>query len=336
MIERLRDKDKLVKSLDRFGSARVLVVGDIILDEYIWGSVSRISPEAPVPVVEVRKQTQMLGGAGNVVSNLVSLGAKPMLCGVVGDDQPGSMVLSKIKNMGLETDAIFIDKQRPTSVKTRVIAHSQQVVRFDRESKAPISRKILDQILERASSYLKSAHVIIVSDYGKGVISRELIEHLQALGGESEIPIIVDPKIGNFSYYKGVDILTPNNDEASSYCRFIIDDDKSLVNAGHMLLDELQCGAVLITRGKYGMSLFEKDGSVTHIPAVAKEVYDVTGAGDTVVATLALGIAAGLDLPSSSIMANFAGGIVVGKVGTSTVSPSELKAAIFSYVVTEN
>lgn len=325
------DKDKLIESLHRFVYARVLVIGDIILDEYIWGSVSRISPEAPVPVVEVRKQSQMLGGAGNVVSNLVSLGAKPMLCGIVGEDQAGSMILTKIKEMGLEANGIFVDRQRPTSIKTRVIAHNQQVVRFDKESKAPISREILNRILERASHSIDGIDVILVSDYGKGVVSRGLIEGLQALAGGRQIPIAVDPKIGNFSCYKGVDILTPNNDEASSYCRFVIEGDKSLINAGHMLLDELLCGAVLITRGKNGMSLFEKGGSVTHIPAVAKEVYDVTGAGDTVIATLTLGIAAGLDLPSSAIMANFAGGIVVGKVGTSTVSPNELKAAILNY-----
>ncbi len=332
MLDKTYNKDGLITSIDRFAQARILVVGDIILDEYIWGKVSRISPEAPVPVVEVHRETRMLGGAANVASNLARLGATTVLCGVIGADQAGKEILKMIKDLGLATEAVISDRLRPTSIKTRVIAHNQQVVRFDKESREPLGNENLGRILQYVSGVLAETDVILISDYGKGVVSRGLMEGIMRLARDRNIPIAVDPKTGNFPCYVGADIITPNHEEAGSYCRFVIEDDKSLMQAGQMLLADLSCAAVLITQGKDGMTLFEKAGKVTHIPAVAKEVYDVTGAGDTVIATLCLGMAAGLDLASSALLANFAGGIVVGKVGTSTVSPDELKAAITEYV----
>jgi len=331
MVGQRLDKNELLRYIEKFPRAQILVIGDIILDEYIWGKVSRISPEAPVPVVEIREETRMLGGAANVISNLASLGAKPFLCGVIGKDRAGDEILGMIKEKGLETDSILVDKDRPTSIKTRVIAHDQQVVRFDKESRKPIDKEGLERILDYVSHSVHNIDVILISDYGKGVVSRELIQGLRSIAQEKNIPIAVDPKVGNFHCYEGVDILTPNSDEASSYCRFLIEDNESLIEAGRMLMEELSCASVLITRGKDGMTLFQKNSHITHIPAVAKQVYDVTGAGDTVIATLAMGIASGMDLVSSAIVANFAGGIVVGKVGTSTVTPDELRSAIMNY-----
>lgn len=322
------DPEYLANEISKFSNARILVIGDIILDEYIWGKVSRISPEAPVPVVEVRHETKMLGGAANVIRNLAALGAKPMLCGVLGRDHNAREILSMIEKMDLRTDGICVEEDRPTSIKTRVIAHSQQVVRFDRESKAPINEGSLAAILDYVEHVAGELDVILISDYGKGVVSSRLMEGLKGLLNVRRIPIAVDPKIGNFGCYEGVRVITPNHHEAGTYCRFSIEDQKTLVKAGHMLLEELQCDAVLITQGKEGMTLFEREGSINHIPAVAKEVYDVTGAGDTVIATLCLGMATGLDLVSSAIIANFAAGIVVGQVGTSAVHADQLRIAI--------
>ncbi|MBW1729868.1 MAG: D-glycero-beta-D-manno-heptose-7-phosphate kinase [Deltaproteobacteria bacterium] len=322
------DAEYLANEISKFSNARILVIGDIILDKYIWGKVSRISPEAPVPVVEVKEETQMLGGAANVAHNLASLGASPILCGVLGNDGNGHELLSMIEDLGLRTDGIVMERGRPTSIKSRVIAHSQQVVRFDRESKAPINEGSLATILEYVEHVAGKLDVVLVSDYGKGVVSSRLMEGLKVLLGAKEVPIAVDPKIGNFACYKGVHVITPNHHEAGAYCRFSIEDQEGLVKAGHMLLEELKCEAVLITQGKKGMTLFEREGLITHIPAVAKEVYDVTGAGDTVIATLCLGMAAGLDLVSSAVIANFAAGIVVGQVGTSAVRADQLQMAI--------
>ncbi|MBW2021380.1 MAG: D-glycero-beta-D-manno-heptose-7-phosphate kinase [Deltaproteobacteria bacterium] len=331
IVQQEMDKQRLVDSLDKFGGARILVVGDIILDQYIWGSVSRISPEAPVPVVDVRRETKMLGGAANVINNLVALGARPVLFGVVGEDQSGQEILSMLRKAGVSTDTIFVENGRRTSIKTRVIAHSQQVVRVDRESREPINGDLMTRILDSLEKLIPKSDVVLVSDYGKGLVSKDLIEGMRALTINSEVSVAVDPKIGNFPCYHGVDIITPNHEEAGHFCRFSIEDSERLLEAGKVILGELDCAAVLITQGKDGMTLFERDGSVTHIPAVAKEVYDVTGAGDTVIAALCLGMAAGLDLVSSALIANFAGGIVVGKVGTSVVTTEELKSAIMNY-----
>lgn len=323
---------KLLKEyVDRFPRARIFVIGDIIMDEYIWGDVSRISPEAPVPVVEVKRETKMLGGAANVINNIASLGAKPILCGIIGDDPTGREILDRVHQMGLITDGMAIEKGRHTSIKTRVVAHSQQVVRFDRESQTDIKPESINKLLDFIGQNLNSLDAIVVSDYGKGMISESLMKGLRDLVGsasDGSLIICVDPKTGNFEHYYGVDVITPNHHEAGAFCGLEIVDKGTLMRAGRQMLSELNCRSVLITQGKHGMTLFENTGETTHIPTVAKKVFDVTGAGDTVIGTFSLGLACGLDLKSAAILSNFAAGIVVGEVGTSTVKAEDLKKAI--------
>ena len=320
--------DELKKHIDRFSATNVVVVGDIIMDEYIWGDVSRISPEAPVPVVEIMQETKMLGGAANVINNIVSLGGKPSLCGVIGDDPMGRETVDRVKNLGLRTDGIITEPGRPTSIKTRVVAHNQQVVRFDRESRKSLGSESKTRILDFVQQMKGRYDVLIVADYGKGVISAELMGGLRSLTLDSEAIIAVDPKIGNFECYQGVDVITPNHHEAAAFCRIEITDDQSLERAGRQMLNELNCRCVLITQGQHGMTLFEDGGEISHIPTVARKVFDVTGAGDTVISTFCLGLASGMDPKSAAIISNFAAGIVVGEVGTSTVKAEELKKVI--------
>ena len=322
------DRDLLRSYVDRFCRARIFVIGDIIMDEYIWGDVSRISPEAPVPVVDVREETKMLGGAANVIHNMATLGANPILCGVVGKDITGQEIINKIGEMGLDASGIVTEENRPTSIKTRIVARNQQVVRFDRERRADITYKSMHSMLKIIEKNLHKIDGIVVSDYGKGVISSGLMKELRGLVRDASIIIAVDPKTGNFEYYHEVDVITPNHHEAGTFCGFDIVDGQSLLRAGLQMLTDLNCRSVLITQGKEGMTLFEKSGETTHIPTVAKKVFDVTGAGDTVISTFSLGLACGLDLKSSAILSNFAAGIVVGEIGTSTVKAEDLKSAI--------
>lgn len=323
--------NRLKENIDRFSEAKVLVIGDIILDEYVWGDVSRISPEAPVPVVEVKRNTKMLGGAANVVHNIATLGARPTLCGVVGQDLTGKVIINELNNMGLASDGIVLEQGRPTSVKTRVVAQNQQVVRFDRETRTDIRPESIENLLVFIGENLDRLDAIVVADYGKGVISASLMKGLRKLirsaEGES-IKIAVDPKTGNFEYYHGVDVITPNHHEAGIFCRFEIVDEETLVRAGKQMLKELNCRSVLITQGKDGMTLFENGGEIIHIPTVAKNVFDVTGAGDTVISTFSLALASGFDLKSAAVLSNYAAGLVVGEIGTSTVSAEELKKLI--------
>jgi D-glycero-beta-D-manno-heptose-7-phosphate kinase len=322
------DAAGLKAAVDRFHDARILVLGDVMMDEYIWGKVSRISPEAPVPVVAVNQETKMLGGAANVILNLATLGARPALCGVIGDDATGKEVLSEIEKAGLVSGGLIVEPGRPTSIKTRVVAHNQQVVRFDRESREKIKKETTERLLDFIERNLSSVDAVVVSDYGKGVVSPEVMKGLVQLTRSWKGIVAVDPKTGNFEYYHGVDVITPNHHEAGTYCGFEIEDEEALLTAGRRMLDNLECRAVLITQGQAGMTLFERDGAIHHIPTVARKVYDVTGAGDTVIGTLCLGLACGLDMRSSALISNFAAGIVVGEIGTSTVKAEELKKAI--------
>lgn len=305
--------------LNKYNRTGVLVIGDLMVDEYIWGKVKRISPEAPVPVVEVTSENLLLGGAANVANNIISLGGKVFIAGTIGQDNLGKVLINKFAEKGFNTDGIVIDKTRPTTVKTRVIAHSQQVVRFDREVKSDIGKSTLSLILEYVKSCLPQIKGIIISDYCKGLVTKALVKKILEIAGP-KIFVAVDPKIGHFDYYKGVSLITPNLNEASSGSGIDITDEKSLIAAGKTLLKKLQCKAVMITRGEDGMSLFQKNGKITHIPTCAREVYDVTGAGDTVIATLTLSYGAGANLTDAAIIANHAAGIVVGEVGTSVAT----------------
>jgi rfaE bifunctional protein kinase chain/domain len=300
-----------------------------MLDHYVWGTVTRISPEAPVPVVNVTSESILLGGAANVLHNIVSLGGKGTLCGVIGQDEAGQRLLSEMRRLGVDTKGIAVEEGRPTTSKTRIIAHNQQVVRFDQENKKPVSQKSKKKILEYI--YLRAPEVdsILLSDYAKGVIGEDLVQEIRTLSKELRIPVVVDPKVQHVSFYREVNIITPNHHEASQASGIEIEDERSLVKAGRSILERLDCRAVLITRGEQGMSLFEAEGNrVTHIPTVAKQVYDVTGAGDTVIGTLALCIAAGAGLVDACRLANYAAGVVVGMVGTAAVSREALAEAL--------
>ncbi len=320
---------RLMKYIDRFSSTRTLVVGDVMLDHYIWGKVSRISPEAPVPVVNVTEENVLLGAATNVVNNVHALGGKVSVCGVIGHDEAGRQLVHMLRVQGIHTDGLIVEDGRPTTIKTRVIAHSQQVVRFDRETKVGIERdthkRIFEYIRQQEDNGLDA---IVLSDYSKGVITKDLVRDIVKLARKKGIIVSVDPKINHFGIYSGVTIITPNTKEASIGAKIEIEDDESLLKAGTLLLKRLKCNAVLITRGEHGMSLFERGGRVTHIPTVAQEVYDVTGAGDTVISTLTLAMAAGAGIADAAKLSNYAAGIVVGVVGTATVKPDELKQKI--------
>ena len=322
----------LTKSIDRFSEAKIAILGDIIMDEYIWGDVSRISPEAPVPVLDVERETKLLGGAANVVRNMGALGAEAILCGIVGDDAMGLKILSELAHMGLRSDGVVIENGRPTSIKTRVVARNQQIVRYDRESRADISAESVKKMLDFAESAFPQINAVVISDYGKGVIRGPLMKGLRDLLGtpsmNPNMVMTVDPKTGNFEHYRGVDVITPNHHEAGLFCGFKIVDETTLKKAGRKMLDALNCRSVLITQGKDGMTLFEREGEITHIPTVAKKVFDVTGAGDTVISAISLGLAVGMDLKAAAYIANIAAGIVVGEVGASAATAEEVKKAI--------
>jgi rfaE bifunctional protein kinase chain/domain len=327
-VEAILDKKTLLGYLDNMRDARLLVIGDIMLDHFIWGKVTRISPEAPVPVVDIHSESIMLGGAANVLNNIISLGGRAGICGVIGHDEMGRRVVHELRLKSVDTEGLVVEEDRPTTIKTRVIAHNQQVVRFDRESKGDLSAAAEKFILDYARGIKDSLSGMIVSDYAKGVVSRRLINGLVKIARERGIPIAVDPKVGHFDYYKNVTVVTPNNLEASQAAGFDITDETTLLAAGKKIIDRLKCDAVLITRGEHGMSLFEKGRQPVHIPTVAKEVYDVTGAGDTVIAVFTLALAARADMREAAVIANHAAGIVVGEVGTATVKPEQLRKAI--------
>jgi len=247
----------------------------------------------------------------------------------VGDDATGRQVMKMVKNLGATTEGILQEPNRPTTIKTRIVAQHQQVVRFDRESRKQIRTESAQKLIDFVSKMRKDIHAIVVSDYAKGVISPQVMKGLRDLVADSGIVLGVDPKKSNFALYKGIDVITPNHHEASAFSGIEIVDDESLVRAGKQILRDLKCRSVLITQGKDGMTLFEKKGDPTHIPTVARKVFDVTGAGDTVISTFCLGLAAGMDLKTAAIISNFAAGIVVGEVGTSTVKAEDLKKVMF-------
>lgn len=299
-----------------------------MVDEYIWGSVSRLSPEAPVPVVEVQAESFHLGGAGNVGANIQSLGGKAILVGVVGHDLPGERLIHAIEAAGIKSDGVVVDRTRPTTIKTRVVAGSRQIVRFDRESMTDLSKEAANRVLEAVTRRLADADVVLISDYAKGVVGKRVARQVLSLAQRHQKIVVVDPKVPHFPLYKGATVITPNHHEALAFAHLRrLGQEDPLTVAGKELLRKLEVTAILVTRGEAGMSLFE-DGQVTHIPAVAKEVYDVTGAGDTVVAALALAMASGAPLREAAVIANHAAGVVVARAGTATISREELLEAL--------
>ncbi len=326
-MRRIVGRKRAAGFVEAFRKASVLVVGDIIMDHFIWGRVERISPEAPVPVVEVTEETVLLGGSANVVNNITALGGRCYLTGMVGRDRDGTLLLKMLRERGVELGGIMVDSRRPTTIKTRIIAHNQQVVRFDREKKSPLSSRTIGRILDYIEKTLRKVDVVVVSDYSKGLVTEELMEGVKELAGAMGKSVVVDPKVEHFHYYQGAELVTPNNLEAARASGVEIRDEETLREAGQTILERFGCRAVLITRGEQGMSLFEKDRD-THIPTVAREVYDVSGAGDTVVGVMALALSAGADYREAAVLSNMAAGIVVGKVGTAVVHPEELLEVI--------
>lgn len=316
------DRNRVEQLLNQFTGKTVLIVGDLMLDEFIWGKVGRISPEAPVPVVEVLEETYRLGGSGNVAANIQALGGNPILVGILGKDSASERVIELLRQAGVEVSGILRD-DRPTTVKTRIIAHSQQVVRTDRESRTALSHELNASLAASLLSFLPEASAIVVSDYDKGVVNRELLSTILPKSRSVGVPVFLDPKVHHADYYRPITAITPNQREAELLAGMPIEDVSSLEEAGHRILRKFQCEYALITRGEEGMSLFNASSAV-HLPTFAREVFDVTGAGDTVIAALAMSCAGGATIEESSVLANHAAGIVVGKVGTATASRSEL------------
>jgi D-glycero-beta-D-manno-heptose-7-phosphate kinase len=314
--------------IGRFAGRRIAVLGDCMVDRYLWGHVERISPEAPVPIVEIERETFTLGGAGNVAANLHALGAEPLLFAVAGDDADGAMLRTALEQRGISTAHLTSDRSRPTTVKTRIIAHSQQVVRADRESRADVAGAPLDALLAEIAKVLPTCDGLVVSDYGKGVVNSRTLERALAISRERALAVSVDPKESHIDAYHGVSILTPNQHEAGWVQGRRVVDEASLMEVGWGLQKRLDAQAVLVTRGAGGMSLFERGGSYTHLPTAAREVYDVTGAGDTVVSVVALALAAGADFVAACALANHAAGIVIREVGTATCTPRQLTEAL--------
>lgn len=310
--------------ISTFKEAKVLVVGDLILDEFIWGKVSRISPEAPVPVVWVDSENFMPGGASNVANNIRSLGGEVYLAGIVGADTRGEVLRGVLRKKGIHCEGIFTDSQRPTTQKTRVIAHHQQVVRIDREIVRPVSGWLLKEILKFIETKINVVDALLIEDYGKGVIVPSVVQAIVRLAKKYKKIITVDPKETHFSYYRGVTTITPNHHEAGSAAGIQIKDDDSLKKAGKKLLQMLHCETVLITLGENGMSLFQKGKPMVKIPAVARDVYDVSGAGDTVIGVYTLARARKATPLEAAHVSNCAAGIVVGKVGVAVTAPEEL------------
>ena len=318
------DFNKIKNKVENFRNTKVLVIGDLILDEFLWGDVSRISPEAPVPVVWVKKESFMPGGASNVANNLSSLGAQVHLVGVIGDDERGAILKGELEQKGVNTAGIITDDSRPTILKTRVVAQHQQVVRIDKERVDPLSAGIVSKLVRYIESIMKDMDAVIIEDYGKGVITSALLSKVIPSAKRYNKIISVDPKEENFKYYRGVSVITPNNHEASKAVGFKIKDNVTLVEAGKSLLKKLKCKIALITLGENGMAVFQKNKPMKQIPTVAQEVFDVSGAGDTVIASYTLSLAAGADPIMAAHIANCAAGIVVGKVGIAVVTPDEL------------
>jgi D-beta-D-heptose 7-phosphate kinase/D-beta-D-heptose 1-phosphate adenosyltransferase len=310
---------------------KIVVLGDVMLDEFIWGDVTRISPEAPVPVVDIRRESVHLGGAANVLANLIALGARAAVIGVIGNDSGGERLRAALReiNSAQPDDYLVVDEGRPSTIKTRIIAHNQLVVRADRERRTAIDAAIEDRIIAALKAALADADAFVVSDYDKGVVTPRILAEILPLAYQCA-PVLIDPKIRNFASYRPATLVTPNHHEALLLTNLEEDSDARLHQAARLIREKLDCDSVLITRGDRGMILLERDHDPVFVDTVAREVYDVTGAGDTVIATLAGALAAGSSMLEAATLANHAAGIVVAKLGTATASADELLASFES------
>lgn len=316
------DSKRIHIIIHRYSERKILVLGDIMMDKYIWGHVARISPEAPVPVVEVKKDSSCLGGAGNVCFNLEELGAQPLLVGTVGNDPEGEW----IKQAVTDGRGIIIDPKRPTTVKTRIIAHHQQVVRVDREKMTPISSKTEKAILDVIKN--ETYEGILLSDYNKGTLTKFLVKEILDFSQKKDLPVYVDPKVENFRLFSPVTLIAPNHCEAEKFIHHPCLTDEQVEKAGHQILNKISAKYLILKRGEHGMSVFEKGKRSFHIPTQAKEVFDVTGAGDTVIATAVVSLLSGANIQESALISNAAAGVVVGKIGTAALTAEELIQAV--------
>ena len=322
-------KQRAEEILRQIGDCNVVVLGDVMLDEFLWGEVSRISPEAPVPVVDIRRESTHLGGAANVLANLVALGSKACVVGVVGEDFAGERIRSSVldKSALQAVGSLITDNSRPTTIKTRIIAQHQMVVRADREHRTAVNGQTEDLIINAVKAAIENAHALVVSDYDKGVVTPRILAEILPLA-YGRMPVLIDPKLRNFDAYRPATLITPNHHEALRMGGLEEDSDEGLKMAARQIRGRLSCDAVLITRGDRGMMLVEGDREPINVETAAREVFDVTGAGDTVIAALAAALAAGASMTEAAVLANHAAGIVVGKLGTATASATEVLDSI--------
>ena len=318
------DERRLNELIANFRGKRIAVVGDLMIDRYYWGIVQRISPEAPVPVVEIESESVRFGGAANVASNIQSLGGVPIIVGMIGNDHPGAMFMDMLKERGLDPSGIVVDGSRPTTIKTRVIAHDQHVVRIDNESKAECAEHLRARIIDGVRYNIRSLDAIIIEDYNKGVVTRDVIHEVITVAQKYSKIVTVDPKFNNFFEYKNVTVFKPNRRETEEVLGGRLRTTEDIERAGKKLLELLAAQNVLLTRGEDGMSLFESNGDVTHLATAANHVQDVSGAGDTVISTLTMALASGAPPREACALANFAGGVVVGEVGIVPIDPAKL------------
>lgn len=319
-------KTRAAEILQTLPERKVLVLGDVMLDEFVWGDVTRISPEGPVPVVDVRRESIHLGGAANVLANLIALGAHGWVVGVIGNDSAGGRLRDELRQLNSGGDGgLIVDETRPSTTKTRIVAHSQLVVRADRESRTPVDSQLEQKIVARLKEKLDEAHAFVVSDYDKGVVTPGILGEILPYAYE-RIPVLIDPKLRNFSFYHPATLITPNHLEALRMSNTEDHSDDGSHNAARIIQQKLGCDAVLITRGDRGMMLLEGGAQPVYVKTAAREVYDVTGAGDTVIAGLAGALATGATMLEAATFATHAAGIVVGKVGTATATADELIA----------
>ncbi len=322
--------NKLIEIIKNFKNKKIIVIGDVMLDKYIWGDVTRISPEAPVQVVNVAREDYIPGAASNVAANIADLGAKVWMIGVVGNDTTRDKLIRELNKKNVNSDYLISDSDKRTILKVRVFGKKQQLIRFDYEKKGYIGKGSEEKIIESVKNISNNADAVIISDYAKGTITHGLMQSLKILCSKNSIPLIVDPKPEHKEFYKGVTLITPNTAEAKKMAGLseeASEESEDIEIIGKKLLKDLDSN-ILITRSEKGMSLFEKDGKTLNIPTYAKQVYDIIGAGDTSVAALALALVSGANLEQAAIIANHAAGITVAKVGTSTVTADELERSI--------
>lgn len=321
-------KQRASEILRTLRERKVLVLGDVMLDEFVWGDVTRISPEGPVPVVDVRRESVHLGGAANVLANLIALGAHGQVVGVVGHDYAGERIREELRQLNSGGDVgVIVDESRRSTTKTRIVAHSQLVVRADRESRGPVSSQLEEQIIDHLKEGLAEADAFVVSDYDKGVVTPAILRAVLPFAYE-RVPVLIDPKLRNFNSYRPASLVTPNHHEALRMSDTEDHSDDGSHDAARIIQQKLGCDAVLITRGDRGMMLLEANRAPVYVKTAAREVYDVTGAGDTVIAALAGALASGATMLEAAAFANHAAGIVVGKVGTATATADELLSAL--------